>query len=63
MPLSKTNIVNYVWVARALFYRNFNSINDVIDAIADEMSEELIEDICPSYIVLWLQQKPDKSGL
>ena len=63
MPLSKTNIVNYVWVARALFYRNFNSINDVIDAIADEMSEELIEDMCPSYIVLGLQQKPDKSGL
>lgn len=47
MDITVVDIVNCAGVARASFYRNFNSINDVIDAIADEMSEELIEDICP----------------
>lgn len=47
MDITVTDIVNNAGVARASFYRNFNSINDVIDAIADEMSDELIEDFFP----------------
>ena len=47
MDITVVDIVNCAGVARASFYRNFNSINDVIDTIADEMSEELIEDISP----------------
>lgn len=48
MDITVTDIVNKAGVARASFYRNFNSINDVIEAIADEMSEELIGDIFPT---------------
>ena len=47
MNITVTDIVTRAGVARASFYRNFNSINDVIDAISDEMSSELIEDISP----------------
>ena len=44
MDITVTDIVNKAGVARASFYRNFNSINDVIDTIVDEISDELIED-------------------
>ena len=37
MDITVTDIVTRAGVARASFYRNFNSINDVIDAISDEM--------------------------
>ena len=47
MDITVTDIVTRAGVARASFYRNFNSINDVIDAISDEMSSEFIEDISP----------------
>ena len=47
MDITVTDIVTRAGVARASFYINFNSINDVIDAISDEMSSELIEDISP----------------
>ena len=47
MDITVTDIVTRARVARASFYRNFNSINDVIDAISDELSEEMIEDISP----------------
>lgn len=47
MDITVTNIINTAQVARASFYRNFNSINDVIEIIADEMSNELIEDVFP----------------
>lgn len=47
MDITVVDIVNCAGVARASFYRNFNSINYVIDAIAEEMSEELVEDIYP----------------
>ena len=47
MNITVTDIVTRAGVARASIYRNFNSINDVIDAISDEMSSELIEDISP----------------
>ena len=47
MDITVTDIINTAQVARASFYRNYNSINDVIDAIVDEMSEEFVEDIYP----------------
>ena len=47
MDITVTDIVTRAGVARASFYRNFSSINDVIDAISDELSEELIEDVSP----------------
>ena len=47
MDIMVTDIVTRAGVARASFYRNFNSINDVIDAISDELSEEMLEDISP----------------
>ena len=47
MDITVTDIVTRAGVARASFYRNFNSINDVIEAISDEMSEELLEDLSP----------------
>lgn len=47
MDITVTDIVTRAGVARASFYRNFNSINDVIDAISDELSEEMLEDISP----------------
>lgn len=48
MDITVTDIINTAQVARASFYRNFNSINDVIEIIADEMSNELIEDVFPT---------------
>ena len=48
MDITVTDIVNNAGVARASFYRNFSSIGDVIDLIADEMYEELVEDILPT---------------
>jgi len=47
MDITVTDIVHTAQVARASFYRNFKSINDVIDTIANELSEEFIEDIYP----------------
>lgn len=47
MDISETDIVTRAGVARASFYRNFNSIDDVINAISDEILEELIEDLSP----------------
>lgn len=41
MDITVTDIVTRARVARASFYRNFNSINDVIDAISGELSEEM----------------------
>lgn len=48
MDITVTDIINTAQVARASFYRNFNSINDVIDMIANEMSDELIGDVLPT---------------
>lgn len=48
MEITVTDIINTAQVARASFYRNFNSINDVIDVIANEMSDELIGDVLPT---------------
>lgn len=48
MDITVTDIVNEAQVARVSFYRNFNSISDVIDAIIDEMSAEFMSDILPT---------------
>ena len=48
MDITVTDIINAAGVARASFYRNFNSISDVIDVIANEISDELIEDVLPT---------------
>ena len=47
MDITVTDIVNKAGVARASFYRNFNSISDVIDMITMEASEEIIEEVFP----------------
>lgn len=48
MDITVTDITATAQVARASFYRNFNSISDVIDAIVDDLSEEFLEDIYPA---------------
>jgi len=48
MDITVTDIINTAQVARASFYRNFNSINDVIDTITDEMSDEFVDDVFPT---------------
>lgn len=48
MDITVTDIVNTAQVARASFYRNFNSISDVIDAIMEELANEFEEDILPA---------------
>lgn len=45
MDITVTDIVNTAQVARVSFYRNFNSINDVMDTIIDELSNEFIENV------------------
>lgn len=47
MDISVTDLVSRAGVARASFYRNFGSIDEVIASIADEMSDELVEDLSP----------------
>lgn len=42
-----TDIVNTAQVARVSFYRNFNSISDVVDYITDELANEFIDKILP----------------
>ena len=48
MEITVTNIIKKAGVARASFYRNFNSISDVIDALVDELSDDLIENVFPN---------------
>lgn len=48
MEITVTDIVKKANVARASFYRNFNSTSDVIDAIADDMFVEYSEDLYPT---------------
>ena len=48
MEITVTNIIKKAGVARASFYRNFNSISDAIDALVDELSDDLIENVFPN---------------
>ena len=45
--ITVTDIVNTAQVARVSFYRNFNSISDVLDYITDELANEFIDKILP----------------
>lgn len=45
--ITVTDIVNTAQVARVSFYRNFNSISDVVDFITDELANEFIDKILP----------------
>ena len=45
--ITVTDIVNTAQVARVSFYRNFNSISDVVDYITDELAIEFIDKILP----------------
>ena len=45
--ITVTDIVNTAKVARVSFYRNFNSISDVVDYITDELANEFIDKILP----------------
>ena len=45
--ITVTDIVNTAQVARVSFYRNFNSISDVVDYITDELANEFIDKILP----------------
>ena len=47
MDITVTEIISKAGVARASFYRNFNSISDVIDAIVKDVTDEIVEDIFP----------------
>ena len=47
MDITVTDIVNKAGIARASFYRNFNSIYDVIETLADEVVDDLEEDVFP----------------
>jgi len=47
LDITVTDIVKTAKVARASFYRNFNSIGDVIDLIVDELAEELVVYVIP----------------
>ena len=45
--ITVTDIVSTAQVARVSFYRNFNSISDVVDYITDELANEFIDKILP----------------
>ena len=47
MEITVTDIVNKAQVARASFYRNYNSIYDVIEAVAEEIIKDMVEDVFP----------------
>ena len=47
MDITVTEIIGRAGVARASFYRNFNSISDVIDEIVKDVTDEIIEDVFP----------------
>ena len=45
VDITVTDIVNTAQVARVSFYRNYNSISDVVDYITDELANEFIDKI------------------
>ena len=47
MDITVTEVIGKAGVARASFYRNFNSISDVIDALVNDATDEIVEDIFP----------------
>ena len=47
MEITVTDIVTKAQEARASFYRNYNSIYDVIESVADEIVNSFVEDVIP----------------
>ena len=47
MDITITEIVNKAGVARMSFYRNYNSISDLIDDIIADMSSEFADEVYP----------------
>ena len=47
MDITVTDIVTKAGVGRASFYRNYNSVNEIIDDIVDERTSEFIDEIYP----------------
>ena len=47
MEITVSDVINKAGVARASFYRNFNTISDVIDLTIDKISMEFMEDVLP----------------
>ena len=47
MDITVTDIVTKAQVARASFYRNYNSIYNVIESIAEEIVKDMVEDVFP----------------
>ena len=47
MEITVTDIVNKAQVARASFYRNYNSIYNVIESIAEEIVNDFVADVIP----------------
>ncbi len=47
MDLTVTDIVNKAEVARASFYRNYQSIADIMDDIVDDISSEIMATVLP----------------
>lgn len=47
MDITVTDVVNKANVARVSFYRNFNSISDVLDYFIDNINKGFIDDILP----------------
>lgn len=47
MDITVTDVVNEAHVARASFYRNFNSMNDVLTEIIDDMTDNINGTLIP----------------
>ena len=47
IDITVTDVINRAGVARASFYRNYNTINDVIDAIVDHLFDEMTAAVLP----------------
>lgn len=47
MDITVSDLVNKAQVARMSFYRNFNSLDDVIESIVDDMAQDFNSDFIP----------------
>ena len=47
MDITVSDLVNKAQVARMSFYRNFNSLDDVVESIADDIIQDFNADIAP----------------
>ena len=47
MDITVTDIVKKADVARVTYYRNFDSISDIIESITDHMADEFVTELAP----------------